>query len=40
LHINVTLDLYEEYLPLDYLWRVVMIYFAKDINFDMCDLNV
>jgi hypothetical protein len=32
LHINVTLDLYEEDLPLDY--------FAKDSNFDMRDLNV
>lgn len=33
LRIKLTLDLYEADLPLDYLWLVVMLYFAKD-NFD------
>jgi len=37
---KVTLDLYEADLPLDYLWRVVMLCFAKDKNIDLCDLNV
>jgi len=40
LRIKLTLDLYEEDLPLDYLWRVLMLYFAKGNSFDLCDLNV
>lgn len=40
LRIKVTLDLYEEDLPLDCLWRVVALYFEKDSNFDLCDLKI
>jgi len=40
LRINVILDLYGASLPLDYLWCVVMPYFAKASNFDLCGLNV
>jgi hypothetical protein len=39
LRIRVTLDLYEKDLPVDYLWRVVMLHFAKDRNFELCELN-
>lgn len=38
LRIKLTLELYGEDLPLDYLWRVVVLYFTKDS--DLCDLNV
>jgi len=40
LRIKLTLDLYEEDLPLDHLWHVVMLYFAKGNSFDLCDLKV